>query len=82
MPPRKAVRADERLDLPQRLAAEGFGFHGQAATLSIGEPESPGAELFPKDAVLFLEIVDDVALLLANPAGDGDDEKLEDLWKR
>ena len=37
--------------------------------------------MFPEDAVLFLEIVDDVALLLVDPAGHGDNEKLQRMRK-
>ena len=46
------------------------------------EPESARAELFAEDAVLFLEIVDDVTLLLVDPACERDDEELECVRKR
>ena len=39
-------------------------------------------ELLSEDAILFLEIVDDVALLLVDPPSNGDDEALQGLWKR
>ena len=38
--------------------------------------------LLAKDAVFFLAIVDDVALLLVAPPSNGDDEALQGLWKR
>ena len=40
------------------------------------------AEAPAKDAVFFLAIVDDVALLLVDPPSNGDDEALQGLWKR
>jgi hypothetical protein len=45
------------------------GFRGQANPLIVGEPESPRSELLAEHAILLLQIVDDVALLLVDPAG-------------
>ena len=45
-------------------------------------PQPPRGALLAKDAVFFLEIVDDVALLLVDPPSNGDDEALQGLWKR
>lgn len=45
------------------------------ATLNV-RGKMPGAELFPQDAVLRLEIVNHVALLLMNPAGHRDEQEL------
>jgi hypothetical protein len=50
----------------------------QSTTLRVGEPQPSGPELLPEDAVLFLEIVDDVALLLVHPTG----ERTEDEPQR
>jgi hypothetical protein len=38
--------------------------------------------LFPEDAVLCLEVVDDVPLLLVDPAREHDDEELDGVGKR
>ena len=51
-------------------------------TLRIGEPQAASSELLAQHAVLLLEIVDDVALLLVDPPGDGDNKELQGLWKR
>ena len=49
---------------------------GQDALTQLGvrEPQPAGAELLPEDAILLLEIVDDVTLLLVDPARDGHDK--------
>ena len=40
------------------------------------------AELVSEDAILFLEIVDDVALLQVDPSGERHDDELQGLAKR
>ena len=77
MPGEQGVGCDPCVTLSEGLASEGLGLRGQAAALRVREAQTLGRELFPKDAVLFLEIVDDVALLLVDPAGHGDDEELQ-----
>ena len=81
MPAELGVGCDQRVDLSESLASEGLGLRGQAAALRVREAQTLGRELFPKDAVLFLELVDDVALLLVDPAGHGDDEDLQRVRK-
>ena len=44
--------------------------------LGVGEPEMARTELLSADAILFLERVNDVTLLLVDPARDGHDEEL------
>ena len=82
MPPQEGVGRDEGLEVPERPATQGLGFRGQAATLRIGEPQSPRSQLLAQDAVFFLEVVDDVTLLLVDPPGQGHDEELQRLGKR
>jgi hypothetical protein len=45
--------------------------HGQAPALTIVLAQPFGADLFAKDAVLFLKILDDLLLLLVHPTDDG-----------
>lgn len=63
--------------LTKRAPTEGLGLRGQATPLGVGEAEPAGGELFAQHSILCLEIVDDVALLLVDPAGHGDDEELQ-----
>ena len=68
--------SDQCFDLSEGLASERLGLRSQAAALRVRESQTFGRELFPKDAVLFLEIGDNLALLLIDPAGHGDDAGL------
>ena len=61
---------------------EALGLCGQAPALGVGEPETARTELLSEDAILFLERVNDVTLLLVDPARDGHDEELKHLGKR
>ena len=58
------VAADLSWRRPPGRAARGLGFRRQSTALHVGEPRTSGPELFPQDPVFFLEIVDDLALLL------------------
>ena len=46
----------------------------------VGEAQPPRSELFTEDTVLFLKIVDDLALLPVDPTSEGDQDKLQ--WMR
>jgi len=54
----------------------------QSTALSVGEPHTSGPELFPQDAVLFLEIVDDIALLLVHATGERDENEPQRVGQR
>ena len=82
MPGEQGVGGDQCLHLTKRATTEGLGLRGQATPLDVGEAEPAGGELFAQHPVLCLEIVDDVALLLVDPAGHGDDEELQRVGKR
>jgi hypothetical protein len=77
MPGEQGVRAHDRSDLTERSATQLLRLGGQPNALVVGEPETPRPELLSKDAILGLEIVDHVALLLVDPAGQRDEEKLQ-----
>ena len=81
MPGEQRVGRDQRLDLSEGSAPACPGLCRQAVALRVRTAEPPRAELLAKDAVLFLEIGDDVALLLVDPAGHGDDEELQRVRK-
>ena len=71
-----------RVQILEHPAAQGLRLGGQAPALAVREPEPAGGDLLAQDPVLFLEIVDDIALLLVDPTGEGGDEKLERLRER
>jgi hypothetical protein len=57
--------------------SECLGFRRQTTALIVREPQTPGADLFPLSAVLFLETVDEIALLLVDPTGERDEHEPE-----
>ena len=63
-------------------AAEGLGSCRQSSALRVGEPQASGAKLFPENAVLVLEIVDDIALLLVHPTGERDENEPQRMGQR
>ena len=52
-----------------------LGLRRQTTALIVREPQTSGTELFPKGAVLLLEIVDHLALLLVHPTGECDEHE-------
>jgi len=74
------VRRHNRGDVPQETPSEYLGFCRQSTTLRVGEPQTSGPELFPQEAIFFLEIVDDIALLMVHPTREGDEN--EPQWVR
>ena len=75
MPREQGVRRHDRSDLLQHASTECVGFRGQSDPLVVGEPEPPRSELLTEDAILRLQIVDHVALLLVDPAGQCDQKE-------
>jgi hypothetical protein len=82
MPREQRIRRDERADVLECAPAERLGFRGQADALIVGESHPPGAELLPQHAVLSLKIVDDIELLLVEPAGEGGEEERQGSGRR
>jgi len=65
-------------DGPQLLehaSAQYAGLRGQANPLIVGESEPPRSQLLAEHAILLLQIGDDVALLLVDPAGQRDQKE-------
>ena len=75
MPREQGVRRHDGPHFLQRASTERVGFRGKADTLIVGEPEPPRSELLAQDAILLLQVVDDVALLLVDPAGQCDQKE-------
>ena len=82
MPREQRIRRHDGPNPRERPPAERLGFRGQADALIVGESHPPGTELLTQHAVLSLEIVDHVALLLMDPAGQGGEEELQGLGRR
>ena len=68
MPSEQRIRRKLCVQLSENLAPELLGLHRQTPTLVIGQPQALLAQLIAENAVLFLQVVDDIALLLIHPA--------------
>jgi hypothetical protein len=69
MPRQQRVGAHDRDDVVEHPPRQSLRFGGQPNALIVGEAQPPRAELLSEHVVLFLEIVDHVALLRMDPAG-------------
>ena len=76
----EGIGRDQGVQVTEYPSPEALGLCGQAP--GVGEPETARTELLSADAILFLERVNDVTLLLVDPARDGHDEELQHLGKR
>ena len=82
VPRQQRVRRHDRGNLAQQPSAECPGFRGEPTALIVGEAQAPGSEPFAQDAVLFLEIVDDITLLLVDPTSERDEKELQRMRQR
>jgi hypothetical protein len=55
-----------------------MGERSEASALGVGEAESAATELGFQNAILFLQIGDDLLLVPLDPAGDHGDQNVED----
>jgi hypothetical protein len=63
--------------LVQDAAAERSALRRKPAALGVGEPQATVAELLAQDAVLLLEVLDDLALAAVHPAGEHQQQELK-----
>ena len=82
LPAEEGIGRDQGVQVTEYPSPEALGLCGQAPALGVGEPETARTELLSADAILFLAIVNDVTLLLVDPARDSHDEELKHLGKR
>jgi hypothetical protein len=73
------VRRHDGRDLREQLAAEHHALRCQAAPLVIAQSEALTAELLFQQPVLLSEVIDHVALMLVQPAGQKGENKLKGL---
>src|ERR1700704_4252847 len=76
MPGQERVGAHDRSDLAKCSATQVLRLGSQQNALVVRESQRSRSELLSEHAILGLEIVDHLALLLVDPAGQGDKEKL------
>jgi hypothetical protein len=69
--------------LGQSTSAQFFRADGKPSPLIVGKVESPVADLFTKDAILFGEVVDNDLLMLTEPAseaGKKERKRIKERW--
>ena len=76
-PSQDRVWGDDAGDLAQRLSAQGLALGCQAKTLSVDEAKTSSAELLSEYTVFLLQVGDPVLLPPVNPAGEGQQKKLQ-----
>lgn len=69
MPGQDGVETDDRRNLAQDLPPEQPALGGRTPALMVRQAEPSSPELLPQNAVLFLEVVNDVLLVQIDPAG-------------
>src|SRR3989454_5526075 len=82
MPRQQRVGAHNRYDLVEPPPGQSLGLGGQANALFVGDAQPPRSKLLSEHAVLLLEVVDQVALLLMDPAGQRHKQKPQRMRQR
>jgi hypothetical protein len=79
VPAQQCVRRDQRLQLAQRFATEWKCFSGKAATFGVGEADALSAQPFLEQAVLFLDVVDQIQLMAVDPSAEHHQQQMKGL---
>jgi hypothetical protein len=74
MPGQERLRRDQGGRFVKHPAAQFLGLDRQATALVVVQAQPSSAELFPKNSVFLLEVVDDLLLLLIQPASEGNQQ--------
>src|SRR5438876_8264151 len=75
VPCHQGLGRDDFRDLSQQFPAQFLRLGRKPAALVIAKSNSPAADLFAKNSILFQKVVDGVLLMLVHPSSDGDDDK-------
>jgi hypothetical protein len=75
VPGQEGFRRDDCRDFPKNATPEHLRLGRQAPALIVVQPETLSSELLPQYPVFFAEVIDRVALLLVQPADDGNHEQ-------
>jgi hypothetical protein len=78
VPAKQRVRGDDGGNLAQRPTAHPEGAHSESPPIVIGETQAPPTELPAQEAVLFNQVGERLPLAPFEPAGQGQQQHLED----
>ena len=70
VPAQDRIGCHDAGDVGETPPAEGLPFHGEPASLVVGEANALGAVCRAEDPVLLQQVLDDVLLLSIDPAGE------------
>jgi len=73
----EGFRRDDCRDFPKNATPEHLRLGRQAPELIVVQPESFASQLLPQHSILLAEVIDRVALLLAQPTGNGNQKEAE-----
>jgi hypothetical protein len=77
VPSQEGFRRNDCGNFPKNATPEHLRLDRQATALIVVQPEALSAELLPQHPILFAEVINDVALLLAQPTGDRNQQQSE-----
>jgi hypothetical protein len=77
VPAQDGVGGHQSGELFKRTSADESALRGEPPALSVGEAQAPTAELLPQDAVLLLEVRDDLGLAAVHPAREHQEQELQ-----
>jgi hypothetical protein len=69
MPGEQGFRSDNGSHLGQHSSSQTLRLGGQPTASFVCQQQPPIAELFPKNAILFAQIIDGLQMTLVHPAG-------------
>src|SRR5207247_7491277 len=75
VPCHQGLGRDDFRDLSQQFPSQFLRLGRKPVALVIAESNSPAADLFAKNSILLLKVVDGMLLMLVHPSSDGDDDK-------
>ncbi|MBC7974970.1 MAG: hypothetical protein H7138_08295 [Myxococcales bacterium] len=77
VPAQDGVGRDQSGELFQRTSADEAALRAEPPALGIGEAQAPPSELLAQDAVLVLEVRDDLGLVAVHPAREHHEQELQ-----
>ncbi|MBA3976491.1 MAG: hypothetical protein C0504_19975 [Candidatus Solibacter sp.] len=77
VPGKQGLRRDDGRHFRKDGTPQPVGLGGQPAALIVIQSGAFAVELFPEDSIFFAQVLDDLQLALAHPAGDRDQEEPE-----
>ena len=82
VPAQQGVWCDQRVQPVQRFATERVRFSGESSTFGVSEANAASAQALLEQAVLFLEVVDQIQLMTVDPSREHHQQQVKRLKQR